>query len=281
ANHVGETLKLDYWRRWNKGGARDKTILRHKKAVRARLRELRKDPELAFLERAAIALSTQRLAELKTDPDFAKLRQDIVGPESENLSVVRRANAGMKLRSPSRHKNRRAFLRRMPKGGRCAEIGVWQGSFSLEILDVTQPAELILIDPWGLLAGREESEWTHAKHKDSAVMDRMYRDVLDEFEGNDRVSVRKGFSADLLAEYADGYFDWVYIDGNHLYDFVRKDIELSALKVRQGGIIAGDDYRWSKDGRLHVQDAVQDAMAALKLGPEALSVKGQQFMIRL
>ena len=57
----------------------------------------------------------------------------------------------------------------------------------------------------------------------------------------ENVTICKGFSAEVLASFPDNYFDWVYIDGNHLYEFVKKDVELSFQKVKPGGVIAGDD----------------------------------------
>jgi hypothetical protein len=34
----------------------------------------------------------------------------------------------------------------------------------------------------------------------------------------------------------------VYIDAIHLYDYVKRDIALWLPKLREGGIISGDDY---------------------------------------
>jgi hypothetical protein len=36
--------------------------------------------------------------------------------------------------------------------------------------------------------------------------------------------------------------DFVYIDANHKYDAVKKDLELWYPKVRKGGVFAGHDY---------------------------------------
>ena len=46
-------------------------------------------------------------------------------------------------------------------------------------------------------------------------------------------------------------FDLIYIDGNHLYDFVKGDISNSLECLSEDGIIVLDDYRlkgWWKDG---------------------------------
>ena len=36
--------------------------------------------------------------------------------------------------------------------------------------------------------------------------------------------------------------DFIYIDGNHTYDFVKKDIQLYYPKVRKNGVIGGHDF---------------------------------------
>ena len=36
--------------------------------------------------------------------------------------------------------------------------------------------------------------------------------------------------------------DFVYIDGNHDYEYVKKDIEVYYQKIRFGGVIGGHDF---------------------------------------
>lgn len=36
----------------------------------------------------------------------------------------------------------------LPINSRCAEIGVWRGDFSQQLLDKLMPVELHLVDPW-------------------------------------------------------------------------------------------------------------------------------------
>ena len=59
-------------------------------------------------------------------------------------------------------------------------------------------------------------------------------------------------NSDIVLEcFADGYFDWIDIGGNHLYEYVARDLQLSFEKTRTGGLITGDDYvevGWWKGG---------------------------------
>jgi Methyltransferase domain len=49
-----------------------------------------------------------------------------------------------------------------------------------------------------------------------------------------RVVILRQNSEAALANFEDGSLDYVYIDGNHLYEFVKKDLELSLRKVKMG-----------------------------------------------
>ena len=52
------------------------------------------------------------------------------------------------------------------------------------------------------------------------------------------------------------YNDFVYIDGNHSYDFVKKDIELYYPRVREGGVFGGHDFHAMADKDYGVARAV-------------------------
>ena len=55
-------------------------------------------------------------------------------------------------------------------------------------------------------------------------------------------SVCPGDSAGSAARYEDLSLDWVYIDADHRYEAVRRDILAWLPKVKKGGVIAGHDY---------------------------------------
>lgn len=169
--------------------------------------------------------------------------------------------------NPTDAARRRFVLDMLPRASIGAEIGVHQGDFSEAILEVVAPSRLHLIDPWkhepsplyqrALYGGRAE----HGQDQ----MDERHAGVLARFDDEIRagqVVVHRGQSADALAALPDDSLDWVYIDGNHLYEFVALDLELSLRKTRPGGLITGDDYAeggWWQGG---VKRAVDELAAA-------------------
>ena len=171
----------------------------------------------------------------------------------------------------------------MPARSVCAEIGVLAGDFSERILTVVQPARLHLVDPWRYESDEryERSVYGGAKGGSQADMDALYAAVCRRFAGPvtaGMVAIHRAASTDAAAGIPDGSLDWVYIDGNHQYEFVKADLETWAPKVRRGGFITGDDYGitgWWEGG---VTRAVDEFIAAGRCS--AVETFGSQFILR-
>ncbi|MDQ3859189.1 MAG: class I SAM-dependent methyltransferase [Actinomycetota bacterium] len=194
----------------------------------------------------------------------------------------RRAYRIMHPRAPRAPRVR--LLERVPKGSVCAEIGVWKGDFSERILEIVRPARLHLIDPWQAVSGEdyEGARYGRELADGQAEMDAIYASVLERFERERRagvVAVHRLPSAEAVRRFRDEELDFVYIDGNHRYEFVKADLEAYASKVRPGGFLAGDDYGvagWWEDG---VTRAVDEFIAAGAASVVAL--EDRQFVLRL
>jgi len=110
-------------------------------------------------------------------------------------------------------------------------------------------------------------------------MDERYSSVCAKFEReirNGQVKIHRAPSADALPRFPDGYFDWIYIDGNHFYEYVKSDLELSFQKTKVGGLVAGDDY--IEGGWCGVKKAV-DEYAAVKQA-QLIEIRNRQFIFR-
>lgn len=112
-------------------------------------------------------------------------------------------------------------------------------------------------------------------------MDLIYEGVKERFGQYQNVVFNKGKSETVLKDFPDQYFDWVYIDGNHYYDHVMQDLTMCLCKVKKGGVIAGDDYKWQPaEGQFPVKQAVHDFVKSHGL-QDRLTIIGSQYMIEI
>ncbi|MEM8859560.1 MAG: class I SAM-dependent methyltransferase [Chloroflexota bacterium] len=119
--------------------------------------------------------------------------------------------------------SRSKVLDRMPKNAVCAELGIWKCKFSKGILKRTQPKKLHLIDI-----------------SDEAI--EIANQTFPQEISRGTISVNLGDSSEIIMSMPNNYFDWVYIDGDHSYKGVKKDLEATRLKLKPDGLIAINDY---------------------------------------
>lgn len=166
----------------------------------------------------------------------------------------------------------------LPKNCVCAEVGVWKGEFSQKILDHLNPQKLYLIDPWLYQPSYKESWYGGGEAKSQDDMDKIYSYVVERLKNDSRIKILKISSVEAQKTFSYQYFDFIYIDGNHLYEFVKQDLELFYGKVKSNGFIVGDDYNspnsWWQDG---VTKAVDEFVEKNNL---KLIIENNQFIIR-
>jgi Methyltransferase domain len=164
---------------------------------------------------------------------------------------------------------RRTILEMIPKNGIGAEVGVFKGDFSEELLQRTEPRRLHLIDPWVSVDDElHRSSHYSTTRRSQADMDQLHAGVTGRFSDQiitGRVVVHRARSAVALAALPDRSLDWIYIDGDHSYKTVISDLRLSFAKVKTGGFICGDDYQvdgWWTDGVIRaVHDFLYEAQS--------------------
>lgn len=135
-----------------------------------------------------------------------------------------------------------------------AEVGVFRGYFS-EILCKSIPGlKLYCVDPWKIYDGYRDYRFERSM-RDAETTARR------ELAKYDTVIIKKT-SVEAAKDFEDGSLDFVYIDGNHEYKYVKEDLEAWVPKVRKGGIVAGDDYYMTKRGNMGVIEAVHEYVGA-------------------
>jgi predicted O-methyltransferase YrrM len=123
-----------------------------------------------------------------------------------------------------------------------AEIGVSSGIHSEMLCQTIPDLELLCIDPWDAYF-----------HFNQERLQKFHKIAIEKLKPFNATLIQKtGLEAAL--DVPDESLDFVYIDGDHRFDYVMQDIITWARKVRPGGIVAGHDYyRFSNGG---VVDAV-------------------------
>lgn len=121
-----------------------------------------------------------------------------------------------------------------------AEIGVWKGDFVQGILwacpDVT---EYWAIDPWHRLEGYPESRMAKMPEEEWS---QLYLEVAKGMMRYPALKLLREESVTAATMFPDGYFDLVFIDGNHDYEPVLEDNKAWYPKIREGGMMTGHDY---------------------------------------
>ena len=138
---------------------------------------------------------------------------------------------------------RERILQKMPPQSVGAEIGVHEGDFSERILNEVSPRRLHLIDPWKHFGKPEyDRSWYGGSDVEQREMDRRFERAKRRFRSQTEtgtVQLYRSTSEEAVDLFENAYFDWVYIDGNHLYEYVRDDLENYHPRVKPGG------YSWA------------------------------------
>lgn len=117
-----------------------------------------------------------------------------------------------------------------------AEIGVAEGYNSADMLR-SGLDKLFMIDAWTTLDQKGDGAFSQEWH------DANYQKAVDRVKVfGEKAVILKGLSDEMCNQVADNSLGLLYLDGDHSYDGVMKDLKNWSSKVVEGGIIAGHDY---------------------------------------
>jgi|TARA_B100001094_G_C17831799_1_gene623571 predicted O-methyltransferase YrrM len=124
----------------------------------------------------------------------------------------------------------------VPDGGIFVECGSWLGKSSSFLCDHAKDRiKIFIVDTW--TGSESELKTMH----ELALKKNIYEIFLHNM-GNRKFTAIKKDSIDASRDFEDEECDVVYIDMEHTYEAVKKDIEYWLPKVKPNGIIAGHDY---------------------------------------
>jgi hypothetical protein len=137
--------------------------------------------------------------------------------------------------------------------GTAVEIGVANGTYALYNLNHWKGEKYVMVDPW-----RRYQDWTDLGSYTDDILEAAYLSVTKETMNNSCAVIHRTFSVSAAALYPDNYFDWVFIDGNHDYEYVKKDILSWWPKYKSGGCFGGHDYIGWDGVKRAVDELVRD-----------------------
>ena len=125
------------------------------------------------------------------------------------------------------------LLKKLPKSFKYLEIGSYEGNSALYVSTNFPESNVTCVDLW---QGVEEY-----KGKDFGIIERNFDSNL---KGLSNVNKIKSTSDDFFIKNTI-MFDFIYLDGNHKFDYVFKDCENAWKFLNIGGFLVCDDYIWS------------------------------------
>ena len=125
------------------------------------------------------------------------------------------------------------------KNGIYAEIGVFKGNLSTQLYNLLTPTELYLIDLFTGIITSGDQDGNDVEDYDLTI---SYNNLMNKYDTSTNVTILKGYSDEMLSTFDDNYFDMIYLDGDHSYEGVKKDLEVSYKKIKNNGFIMGHDY---------------------------------------
>lgn len=145
------------------------------------------------------------------------------------------------------------------------EIGAWKGKSTTymaeRLKEVQKNITFFTIDTF---LGSPESVY-HSKDID-IINGTLYETYLKNIDPvKDFIHTIKGDSKYAYSMFEDKSIDFLFIDGSHAYESVKKDIELWLPKVK--GVISGHDYDWNT-----VSKAVSELLPEHSLWEDGINI---------
>lgn len=124
-----------------------------------------------------------------------------------------------------------------------AEVGVFYGHTSEALLRERSDLMLWMVDPWKPYDGKSTIGGQSPEQLERAMQHAVW---WTDFASDRRFVLREA-SPSAARRFADGSLDFVFIDGNHLYEAVCADLFAWWPKIRSGGVMTGHDYGTGRD----------------------------------
>jgi len=141
---------------------------------------------------------------------------------------------------------------------RILEVGSWAGNSAVLWADVIKKygarGEIVCVDPWEpyVKEDREEGTINVAILIMNQALEKgdVYKLFLHNIQASGHAGIicpRKGFSDQILPTLKESAYDLIFLDGDHSYSGIKKDLQNMQRLLVDGGIVCGDDLDLQAD----------------------------------
>lgn len=142
------------------------------------------------------------------------------------------------LRKFFKEPNRLDIPRMSADGGTIVEVGVAAGNFTAYLADHYK-GQVIAVDPYRTFS---KDEWKDCINSNNQSLEVMYQGAKKALSSKPNVTLMRMTSLQAAATFPDDKFESVFIDGNHMYEACKDDMNAWWPKVKKGGFLCGHDY---------------------------------------
>jgi hypothetical protein len=155
--------------------------------------------------------------------------------------------------TPNNIQEYRKLVEQIPHDGKLAELGVWQGRSLCSISDILKRKNIKITAIDTFKGVKNCHYYTEAQEKNIRTI----------FENNCKkygltVEIFEGTTDEASIKFKDRNFDLIFIDADHSYEAVKKDILNWQNKTK---ILAGHDYNY----KIGVRKAVDELLPKAKI----------------
>jgi hypothetical protein len=152
-------------------------------------------------------------------------------------------------------------VREARDGAHFVEVGCWKGRsaafMAVEIINSGKKIRFDCVDTW--LGSQEPKHLADDSVKKGTLYDEFLENIkpvmLDFFMPYCQQSV------ECAASYDDASLDFVFIDAAHDYENVKADIAAWWPKIKPGGVLAGDDFKFKGVNKAVLERFVYEVQA--------------------
>ncbi len=129
------------------------------------------------------------------------------------------------------------------------EIGVHTGLMPARLMkELPIIQRYYVIDPWESYVKYDGQIYRKPGYKTANTWDKAIMEFFkNTYKYKHKILLLRMTSIEASSHIEDESLDWVFIDANHQYKYIKENLSLWEPKVKKGGIVSGHDYNNPKE----------------------------------